>query len=64
MRTKNKRLDVGPGRDLEWLKAMQEDYTAIGFDTELSDGTLTIFSKRQKKETKKDDDKRKTGRRR
>jgi hypothetical protein len=46
MKPKNKKIYEG---DLVTLK---EEYTALGFDTDLTDGVLTVFTIKRKKESK------------
>jgi hypothetical protein len=50
MKVKNLRIYSGD------LATLQEEYTALGFDTSLDAGVLTVYTVRRKKE-KKDDKK-------
>jgi hypothetical protein len=49
MKPKNKKIYTGD------LLVLKEEYTALGFDTDLTDGVLTVFTikRRKPKEDKK-----------
>jgi len=55
LRPKNKKVYTRPERgwDLEWLKATQEDYESLGFDTELNGDELTVFALPRRRRKKK-----------
>lgn len=38
--------------DQEWLKTLKEEYTQLGFDTDLDAGHLVVYTIRRKKEKK------------
>lgn len=41
--------------DQDYLVTLREEYTQLGFDTDLSTGHLTVFTVRRKKAKAKDD---------
>jgi hypothetical protein len=51
MKVKNLRIYTGD------LVTLQEEYTALGFDTSLDAGILTVYTIRRKKEKKVEDKK-------
>lgn len=52
MKVKNKHV-YSP--DQEWLKTLKEEYTALGFDTDLDTAHLTVYTIRRKKPKSTDD---------
>lgn len=44
--------------DQDYLVTLRDEYTQLGFDTDLSTGHLTVFTIRRKKPKAKDDGKR------
>lgn len=54
MKVRNKKIY---STDAEYLKTIQEEYEMIGFDTQLSRGTLIVFAlKRRGKKKKREDE--------